>query len=60
MIKKEGFERERYVVVTTPGGNKFHIFENNPKIDFRGGLGLPYVELFCHRDSAHKIAAYYK
>lgn len=50
----------RYLVVTSPGGNKFFLFQNNHKIDFKGELGIPYVELHCHRDTAHKIAAYYK
>lgn len=50
----------KYLTVITPGGNKFSIFENNPTIDYRGGLGIPYVEIFCHRDTAEKIAAFYK
>jgi len=50
----------KYLFVTTPGGNKFSIFENNPTINYKGGLGMPYVELFCHRDTADKIAAFYK
>jgi hypothetical protein len=49
-----------YLAVTTPGGNKFSIFENNPTIDYKGGLGIPYVELFCHRNTAEKIASFYK
>jgi len=50
----------KYLSVTTPGGNILSIFENSPKINFRGALGMPYVELFCHRDTAEKIAAFYK
>jgi len=50
----------RQLSVTSPSGNQFTVFENNPQIDFRGDLGMPYVEFFCRRDRAVKIATFYK
>eukprot|EP01112_Ceratiomyxa_fruticulosa_P011879 TRINITY_DN3268_c0_g1_i1.p1 TRINITY_DN3268_c0_g1~~TRINITY_DN3268_c0_g1_i1.p1 ORF type:complete len:297 (-),score=49.55 TRINITY_DN3268_c0_g1_i1:89-979(-) len=49
-----------YVKVTCPWGNVFHIYENNERIDFRGGLGTLYVQFNCPVNSVDDISEFYK
>jgi len=49
-----------YVEVTCPWGNVFHVYQNNEEIDFRGGLGMPYVQFNCPKNSVDDISEFYK
>jgi len=49
----------RYINITCPWGNTFRVYENNEKINYKGGLGLLYVEQLCKRGTAAKIGAFY-
>jgi len=49
-----------YVEVTCPWGNVFHVYENNEEIDFRGGLGMAYVQFNCPINSVDDISEFYK
>jgi len=50
----------RYINVTCPWGNTFRIYENNESINYRGGLGIAYIELFCNKGTAAKIGTFYQ
>jgi len=52
-------EVSRYIDVTCPWGNKFRVYEHNERINFRGHLGIPYVEVLCKKGTAAKIGAFY-
>jgi len=48
------------IEVTEPFGNRFRIHENTEELNFRGGLGIIYVEVHVPKGSSSDIASIYE